>query len=179
MTVAGARRARPATAVVALVVGLASGAAGCSSSPSTLGGEDLAAEVQAAAGEAIGVEVDSVTCDADLRIEAGDVTTCVAGLGDAGEVDLEVEVLDAEGALSVRPQAVVIDRAEVAEDLKALLKSRFERSFQADCGEPGPEVVEPDDTFVCRARDADSRRSVRVTVTDPAGTLAFEVLDET
>ena len=116
---------------------------------------------------------------AELVVEAGETTACEADLGEAGSMAVEVRVVDREGGLAVRPRAAVIDRAEAAEDLKALLRSRFERSFQADCGEAGPEVIEPEETFVCRARDADGRRSVRVTVTDVAGTLSFEVLDET
>lgn len=174
MTVPAARRA--GLALVGLL--LVAGGAACSSGPATLAGDDLAGEVASAASEAIGVEVDAVACDEELPVEVGQTTTCRADLGDAGAMDVEVEVVGADGELAVRPRAAVIDRAEVAEDLKALLKSRFERSFQADCGQAGSEVLPPDATFVCRARDADGRRSVRVTVTDVAGTLSFEVLDE-
>lgn len=168
--------------VRALAVAAAGGLAlvACASGPTTLSADDLAEEVAPVAAEAIGIDPDRMSCGDELVVEVGETATCEADLGEVGAVAVDVEVLDEDGTLAVRPQAAVVDRADAAEDLEELLASRFERSFEADCGDDGPEVVEPDQSFVCRAADdVDDRRSVRVTVTDPAGTLAFEVLDET
>jgi hypothetical protein len=65
----------------------------------------------------------------------------------------------------------------VAAQLRTLLKRGFDRSFQATCGPDGWRVRAVGRPFVCRARDAVSRRSVEVTVVDASGRIRFELVD--
>jgi len=161
-------------AVVAVVAAIGV-LGGCGSGAGTL---DQAA-TETAVGDAVagdlGVDVVATACPRDVAATRGERFSCSVDLGEMGDLPVSVRVTDDDAALRVVPDAAVLADAEIARQLKAALKAEFDRSFQVDCGDGGPQVRLPDDTFVCRARDKTSRRSVEVTVTDAAGTLSFEV----
>lgn len=154
-------------------------AAGCSSGSSTLDTGATETAVALALGADLPVEVLGVECPAeidqgvDVRIE------CSALLADdAGTMGVRVTQVDEKATLRVVAQAAVLSDGEMAVAAKAALRDSFERSFQVDCGEGPPKVRIQGDTITCRARDADTRRELTITVADRAGTLSFAVGDE-
>lgn len=171
MTSAGSRR-RKAIAVVASMAAVA--AAACSQPVGTL---DRAA-TERAVEKVIGGRLDDVErirCPDEIARGAGKQFRCDAVLeGDSLEVRLRVRQVDADASLEVQLLDAAIDRTEVAEDLRRSLVTAFERAFTVDCGE-GVTVSAPGSTFSCTAEDPDGTRQVAVTVTDPAGTLSYDV----
>ena len=150
--------------------------AACSDEASTL---DRSA-TQDAVGEAVAADVEpkvtATRCPDPIEREQGATFTCTVTLQGAGKLPVTVTQVDADGALEVQPTAAVVTRERIASELKASLKGQFERSFQVNCDDTDEVAVrEPDSTSTCIARDASSRRSVTVTVTDASGTLAFAV----
>ncbi len=162
--------------VLAAGLGSATVLAACGDDPPVLDQAEAETAVEAATAEVVPVEVAAASCPADVPRAEGERFRCTVELVAVGSMPVAVRQLDDAGRLEVEPLAVVLADAEVAAQLKAELRTRFERSFLVDCGDAAHRVWEPGDTFACRARDADSRRSVEVTVLDPAGTLSFEVL---
>lgn len=170
-----ARRAR----AVALVLAVALGTTACGDDDGVIldraATEDAVAEVVA---DGLAVDVDDVVCPDEIERTAGAATACRGVLADdVGDVRLEVRQTDDEGTLDVEVLDAVVDRAAVARQLDDELTSTYERDFTVDCGGGGLAVVAPDSSFVCDATDAEGARDVTVTVTDPAGTLRFEVAD--
>lgn len=170
---------RVGRAAALLVAGLVLLAA-CSDEAGTL---DQAA-TQRAVAKAVGGEVDakvtSAACERPIDRKEGATFTCDVTLTGAGELPVTVTQLDDEGKLDVEPEAAVVERERIASELKASLKDQFQRSFQVACDDDAATAVrKPGSTSTCTARDATSRRTVTVTVTDTAGTLAFEVGEAT
>lgn len=155
---------------------VAAAVAGCSEEAASLDRAGTERAVKRVIGGRIGPTVDRVRCPAEIDRGDGEAVTCRAFLveGDQ-EVRLRVEQVDDDGTLEVALLDAVVDRSEVAEDLHGTLVDTYRREFEVDCGEGGAEVVAPEDTFRCTARDATGERAVTVTVTDAAGTLAYDV----
>lgn len=168
----GARRA--AAALVAAIVAVGGGA--CSRPADQLDPTTASEQIAAAVTSELAISVDEVGCPDDLPLGEGEGFDCDVELADgAGTLPVTVAQVDDEGTLQVVPGAVVRSDAELADDLRAALRDAFDRSFQVDCGD-GPAVVRaPGSELTCRARDASSRRSVTVTVTDERGSLRFEL----
>ena len=162
-------------AVGALVLALGAALAACSSS-STLDRAATEPAVRAAADQAIAPEVVRASCPGRLPAGEGKAFRCTATVAGVGDVRLSVSQVGAKGRLRVRLLDAVLADAEVARQLRVELKRRFGRTFQVTCGDHPWRIWQPGDTFPCRARDRDGRRSVDVTVVDAAGTLSFEVL---
>jgi len=168
-----ARRSGPALALVAaglVLLGACSGDAGTLDQAAT----------QRAVGKAVGAQVDAkvtaTSCEEPIDREEGATFACEVTLKGAGDLPVTVTQVDGGGKLDVKPDAAVVTRERLASELKASLKEQFERSFQVACDDdPAVAVRKPGSTSTCIARDATSRRTVTVTVTDPAGTLAFAV----
>lgn len=149
---------------------------GCSDDGGTL---DQAA-TQRAVGKAVAARVDvevvSTACTEPFDRQEGHTFSCDVKLEGAGELPVTVTQLDDEGTLDVTPDAAVVTRERIASELKASLKDQFERSFQVACDDlAAVAVYKAGSQVACIARDATSRRTVAVTVTDTAGTLAFAV----
>ena len=81
------RTAVRAAVVVGVALALCAGAA-CSSGPATLSADEVAAEVEPVATEAIGLDIEVLACD-EVRVEAGETTTCRADLGEVGAAGVE------------------------------------------------------------------------------------------
>ena len=166
---------RAAGAVAVLACAVALGACG-GGGPSTLDPADVEAAVADAVARGLEVEVASVACPQDVPVELERRTTCTVEVDDAGSMVATVVQVDEDGTLEVAPGSALIDRVEVADTLRSTLREELGRSFQVDCGDDPPALVAIGDTFPCRARDADSRRSVDVTVEGADGTVTFEIL---
>jgi hypothetical protein len=150
--------------------------AACSDDAGTL---DRAA-TERAVGKAVAAKVDgkvqSTHCSEPLDRQAGLSFPCRVELRGAGDLTVRVEQVDGEGTLDVTPEAAVVTRERIVSELKESLKDQFERSFQVACDDtPEIAVRKVASTSTCLARDATSRRTVTVTVSDAAGTLAFAV----
>lgn len=148
----------------------------CSSSAKTLDRAATETAVGRAVADKVEPAVAGTTCPTELPRGKGKAFTCKVELGGkVGTMRVRVRQLDDDGRLAVAPLDAVISGEATAATLKAKLRTRFKRSFQVTCG-AGWKVRSPGDTFPCRARDKTSRRSIDVTVEDPAGTLSFQVL---
>ncbi len=171
------RRSVPSLVVsVALAAGLGLGAAGCAEEADTLDRAATQRAVEKVIDARLDVDVDRVTCPADIPLGTGREVACRASLeGVDDDLRLTVTQRGDEGELDVELLDAVVDPTDVAEDLHGQLVAEFARSFLADCGDGGPQVVEPGETIECVARDAGSRRTVTVTVVDAAGTLRYEL----
>jgi hypothetical protein len=166
---------------VAVAVALASvllGASACGAGSQVLDPSELDASVSDAVAQGLGVEGDqvAVACPDAVPLQADRRTTCAVEVEELGALEATVVQVDDKGAVEVELGAALIDRAEVAASLRATLREELGRSFQVDCGDDPAELVPVGDTFPCRARDADSRRSVDVTVVDGTGAVSFEIL---
>lgn len=148
----------------------------CSGGTSTLAAPDVEAAVADAVGGGLDVDVASVACPDEVPIELDLRTACTVEVDGLGTMEATVVQVDDQGTLEVAPGAALIDREEVAASLRSTLREELGRSFQVDCGDDPPALVEVGDTFPCRARDADSRRSVDVTVEGADGAVSFEIL---
>ena len=170
--------ARHGVRVVRAFAGLAAALAlgACGGGPSTLAAADVEAAVADAVGSGLAVEVATVSCPDEVPIEIGRRTTCRVEVDGLGEMEAIVVQVDDQGTLEVALGSALIDREEVATSLRSTLREELGRSFQVDCGDDPPALVEVGDTFPCRARDADSRRSVDVTVEGADGAVSFEIL---
>lgn len=167
---------RRAVAAAVLVLALAVAVlAACSDEADTLD----PAKTQQAVGDAVAKQVEpkvtATRCTGSLEREAGATFRCTVTLQGAGKLPVTVQQVDEDGTLEVEPDAAVVAQERIVTELKASLKERFGRNFQVKCDGPEVEVREPDSTSTCIARDASSRREVTITVTDAAGTLAFDV----
>lgn len=158
-----------------VALGAAVALAGCSDPTSHL---DQAA-TQRAVGRAVAADVDpkvmATDCGGKIERKEGGTFTCTVTLKGVGDLPVEVRQIDDEGALDVSPQAAVIARSRITDELGASLEKRFGRDFEVRCSGASTQIRKPDSTSTCAAEDATSRREVTVTVTDPAGTLAFAV----
>ncbi|MGN6695664.1 MAG: DUF4333 domain-containing protein [Aquihabitans sp.] len=166
-------RRRLALAVLAIAFVVLSA---CSDDPGTL---DQAA-TERAVGKAVGAQVDpkvgATSCEEPIEQQEGGRFTCEVTLEGAGDLSVTVTQVDDQGTLDVVPEASVVTRERIVSELRASLKDQFERSFQVACDDtPEVAVRKAGSTSTCIARDATSRRSVTVTVSDTAGTLAFAV----
>lgn len=167
------RRLVPVLAVSGLLV-----LAACSDGADTL---DQAA-TERAVGKAVAAKVDpkvtATTCPDPIEREEDGRFTCTVTLQGAGDLPVSVTQTDEDGTLRVVPGAAVVTQERVTSELKAALKEQFGRSFQVACDlDDDVAVRAPGSTATCTARDATSRRTVAVTVTDTAGTLSFDVGD--
>lgn len=136
--------------------------------------------VERVIGVRITPDIDAVRCPEEIERGADERVECTALLAeDAGIVRLQVTQTDDDATLEIVLLDAVLDRTEVAEDLRQTLVETYLRTFTVDCGEPPTLVIRPDDTFTCEATDddpdADDTRTVQVTVTDAAGTLSYDV----
>lgn len=178
MTVTRRPLATGIAAVVIVIVGLGLGLAGCSSEASTLDRAATERAVGRSVAAAVEPAVAATVCPTAVERAKGGRFRCEVRLtAEVGTVRASVRQVDDAGHLEVALRDAVVSGEAAAATLKASLRSGFGRSFQVDCGK-GWKVRSPGDTFTCRARDKTSRRSVEATVTDPAGTLSFEVLPE-
>ena len=166
---------RAAGAVALLAAVLSLGACG-GGGPSTLDPADVEAAVADAVAGGLDVEVASVACPEDVPVELDRRTSCTVEVDGVGTMAATVVQVDEDGTLEVAPGSALVDRGEVAATLRSTLRDELGRSFQVDCGDDPPALVAIGDTFPCRARDADSRRSVDVTVEGADGTVSFEIL---
>ncbi|MGI8754560.1 MAG: DUF4333 domain-containing protein [Acidimicrobiales bacterium] len=159
------------TTLVALVI-----LAGCSRPAKTLERAGTQRAVSRVITDRVDGAVPTTSCPQDIARGKGRTVTCKVTLkGTEGTARTRVRQLDGDGTLDVSVLDAVVANSRVTAELKAQLKARFGRAFQADCGK-GLRIVAPGESFRCRARDASGRRTVTVTVTDPAGTLRFRVL---
>lgn len=166
---------RTAQLVVSAIVALAV-LAGCSQPAETLERAGTQRAVSRVITGRVDGAVPTTSCPRDIARGKGRTVTCTVTLkGTEGTVRTRVRQVDGDGTLAVSVLDAVVANSRVTTELKAQLKARFARAFQADCGQ-GLRIVAPGETFRCRARDAGGRRTVTVTVTDPAGTLRFRVL---
>ncbi|HEX2575829.1 MAG TPA: DUF4333 domain-containing protein [Aquihabitans sp.] len=162
----------------ALAAGLALAVAGasCSETADTLDRAGTERAVERVVGGRIGPDVDRVRCPQEIPRGRGRRFSCRAVLADeVGDVRLRVRQADDDGRLEVELLDAVVDRRDVADDLRRTLVSTYLREFTVDCGDPGPRVVAPGTTFTCDAADPAGEREVEVTVTDAAGTLSYDV----
>lgn len=173
----------PARRRVFLLVGLgclALVAGSCSQEATTLDQAGTERAIERVVGVRIDPDIDAVRCPDEIERGDGERIECTALLADdAGVVRLQVTQTDDEATLEIRLLDAVLDRTDVAEDLRQTLVETYLRTFTVDCGEPPVLVIEPDDTFTCEATDddpdANEPRTVTVTVTDAAGTLSYDV----
>ncbi|MFN8018975.1 MAG: DUF4333 domain-containing protein [Acidimicrobiales bacterium] len=158
------------------VLGVVVAVVGACTSPSTLDRAATESVVRDAADQAIAPRVVQASCPGPLPAGEGRSFRCTARVAEVGDVRLAVTQVGGKGRLQVRPLDAVLADAAVARQLRAELRRRFGRAFQVTCGDHPWRIWQPGDTFPCRARDRDGRRSVDVTVEDAAGTLSFRVL---
>lgn len=172
----GAAGRRPGLVAVAALALLVAHPACSPDGPGTLDVPATEAAVAEVVAAGVAPGVDGVRCPEEIERTADTTVTCRADLADgAGELRLEVRVLDDDGTLDVEPLDAVVDRDRVATELRDELAATYERDFTVDCGDDGVEVVAPGGTVTCRATDDDGTRDVTVTVADAAGTLRFDV----
>ena len=167
------RRARGWLVLAGLV-----GAGGCGGTQAASSLDTTATEraIKKVIGARIAPDVDDVRCPSDMPRGVGKRVTCRAVLADGkGAVRLRVQQSDADGQLDIALEDAVIDLDEVADDLRRQLVATYKRTFEIDCGERGPKVVEPGTTLTCDASDATGKRAVAVRVLDAAGTLRYDV----
>jgi len=173
-----ARRVMLAPMGLAAVLVVATAMGACSSPEPLLDRASTQLEVGRAVAEGVAPAIEAVSCPGEVPAGKGESFRCAVELADgAGTLPVAVDQVDDDGTLKVTPGRAVLTDEAIAEQLKAGLGQQFGRSFQADCGDRGPSVRDPDDVVVCQARDKTSRRSVEVTIVDTEGTLSFEVLD--
>lgn len=167
-------RYSPAGSLVVAVALIA--VAGCSQSTATLDRAATEQAVEKVVGSRIGPRIQRVRCPEGIARKEGERFTCQALLaGDLGDVRLEVIQTDADADLDVNLLDAVIERPEVAEDLRRSLVKEYLRTFTVDCGTPKVTVIAPGGTFTCTVEDATTTRQVSVTVTDAAGTLTYDI----
>ncbi len=161
--------------LVAAAVGGLAALAACSGEAGTL--DRPATEV--AVGRAVAAEVEpavtATRCSGELPQDIGGTFTCTVTLKGAGVLTVQVRQVDGDGELDVTPAAAVVSTDRIVEELTGALRKQFKRSFAVRCEGDPFEVRTPSSTSICTARDKTSTRKVTVTVTDPAGTLAFAV----
>lgn len=152
----------------------------CAEEATTLDQAGTERAVERVIGVRIAPDIDAIRCPGEIERGEGERIECTALLAeDAGVVRLQVTQTDDDATLEAELLDAVLDRTEVAEDLRQTLVDSYLRTFTVDCGEPPTLVIEPDDTFTCDATDddpdADDARTVEVTVVDAAGTLSYDV----
>jgi hypothetical protein len=167
---------RRAAIAAALGLLLIVAALGCSKPEKTLDPDATQASIGKVVAARVHVPVDHTACPPTISRAEGNRFNCTVKLvGRVGTVRVRVRQADDRGAVSVTLLDAVIDRSRVADDLKAHLKAKFARGFQADC-KAGRQVMAPGETFRCIARDKAGRRSVLVTVVDAQGSVRYQVL---
>lgn len=160
-------RAALAAASMALLV-----AAGCGR-PALLDTERAEARIAESLEDRYEVEVGAVVCPDDISVEEGATFTCRAAVGD-GELDVDVEQTDGDGALEVSPRQAVLVVDRVAADIENVLADQFSRDdVEVACpGEP-IRIEEPGTTFECTAEDGPQTVPVEVRVRDARGALTY------
>lgn len=153
------------------------GASACSEEATTLDRSATERAVERVLGGRVDADVADVRCPAEIERGVGRRFRCEASLDDddAGRLRLRVRQVDDDGALAIELLDAVVDPQDVATDLTRSLVEELGRSFTVDCGAAGPLVVAPGHVLTCSVADATSEREVAVTVTDAAGTLAYDV----
>ena len=170
------RRAALAAGAAALSLCLSLGGAGCAREPERLDQAATERTVGEVVADRVDLGVDRVRCPGDIPREQGATVVCTVRFDDVDRpLNVTVRQADGSGRLSVTFRQAVVDRADVADDLRRTLVERFERTFLVDCGEAGPLVVDPGRHLSCKARDRGGPRAVDVTVVDTAGTLRYRI----
>ena len=168
----GARSGAAALLVVALAA-----LSACSSDADTLDQPATERAVTKAVQADLPQTVERVTCPEPIPLGESTTVRCQAELtGVVGAMGLDVEQV-ADDELDVTLLDAVIDPALVADELERQLLATYLRTFTADCGAAGAEVLAPGSTVPCTvADDADGvERAATATVDDAAGTLRFSV----
>lgn len=149
--------------------------AACGDETSTLDAAATQRAVTRSVDAEIGPKVTAARCPDELERETGGTFTCTVTVQGAGRLRVEVRQVDDQGTLKVSPTAAVVSTERIVSELRSALRDQFDRSFTVRCSGDPTQVREPGSTSTCSARDATSAREVVVTVTDVAGSLAFEV----
>jgi hypothetical protein len=149
--------------------------AGCGGEASTLDPTGT----ERAVGRAVAAKVDPVVsetrCPDEIEREEGGTFRCTIVLKAVGELPVDVRQVDGQGSIDVTPAAAVVAKARIVSELTSSLRDQFDRSFTVRCSGKATEIRTSSSTSTCSARDETSKREVVVTVTDAAGSLAFEV----
>lgn len=166
----------PARVPLALAVGLAglalTGVAGCGR-PAVLDTERTEERIGASISQRFDVEVTSVACPDDVEVDEGASFTCTAAVA-GGEVEVEVEQRDGDGALEVSPRQAVLVVERVASDITEVLADQFSRDdVEVTCAGEPVRIEEPGSTFECTAVDGPQEVTVEVRVRDARGALTY------
>ncbi len=149
---------------------------GCTQEAGTLDRAATERAVKKVVGARITPPITTIRCPDDIPRGEDEPVVCRAILaGGSGEVRLRVTQTGAADQVNVALLDAVLDRDDVAEDLRQTLVETYLRTFEVDCGKPVITVLAPDETFACNAKDATETREITVTVTDPAGTLLYDI----
>jgi hypothetical protein len=160
---------RPAL-VAALVAALALGGCG---RPAVLDTERTEARIADSLAARFDVEVGEVECPEEVEVDEGATFSCTASV-DGGEVDVDVEQRDGDGALEVTPRQAVLVVDRVASDITDVLADRFSRDdVEVTCAGGPVRVEEPGATFACTAVDGPQEVAVEVRVRDARGALTY------
>ena len=134
--------------------------------PAVLDSERAEARIGDSLGERFDVDVTSVACPADIPVEEGATFTCTAAVA-GGEVEVDVEQRDGDGALEVSPRQAVLVVERVIADMIEVLGDQFSRDdVEVTCpGEP-VRIEEPGATFECTAVEGPQEVPIEVRVRD-------------
>jgi hypothetical protein len=158
---------------VAGVVGLlAVLAVGCGS-PAVLDGPRTEERIGSSLAERFDVEVTEVACPEDVEVDEGATFTCTAQVA-GGEVEVDVEQRDGDGALEVSPRQAVLVVDRVATDITEVLADQFSRDdVEVTCAGEPVRIEEPGATFECTAVDGPQEVTIEVRVRDARGALTY------
>ncbi len=113
-----------------------------------------------------------VACPSPIDKRTGTITLCTGALAGT-PVTITVTQLDDNGATSAALDKPIFDVAKSAATLAARFTSDLGLATTVDCDGPAVRVLVVGEVLHCVARDPSLRsRSLDVTVTDDAGTLA-------
>jgi Domain of unknown function (DUF4333) len=158
----------------ALAIGLGLAACGTPSLNMT----KLEANIKTAATEAFaGRTVGSVTCPSskDIKVAAGVTFECQVTVDDATGAFLVTQD-DAKGKVSYKQLDAFLDRVVVETKIGADISTQVDAQVTVSCGNAKVMTYAVGETFVCKATDGESTNDVKLTVTDAAGNVKWEVV---
>ncbi len=147
-------------------------AVGCGR-PAVLDTERTEARIATSLTDRFEVEVAAVGCPDEVEVEEGATFTCTAEVA-GGEVEVDVEQRDGDGALEVSPRQAVLVVERVAADIVEVLADQFSRDdVEVTCAGEPVRIEEPGATFECTAVDGPQEVTVEVRVRDARGALTY------
>jgi hypothetical protein len=140
---------------------------------------DRAATEKAVAGAVVDelpAKPSKVDCPAEIPKKAGAKVVCAATVPQVGAVRFEVRQPDDSGKVEVRRLDAVVRTDEAAAEAQYYLTVKLGRPVSVVCSKARPVVLRPGGLLVCQARDGSSARTLRITVTDAAGSRRYQLV---